>query len=482
MAEQLQRARSLGLGAAIILLAGLLQFHQLGLDQRFLPDEAHFMTFARGAAVNGDWLLPGPLDKPPLSIYVSALSMTAIGIRADAAGVLHLGPLAGEFAGMLPNALLALLLTALMMRLARSAFRDAGAGWLAGLLMAASPYALAYGASAFTDMSLLFFSVLALCMALERRWTWAGLALGMAFWCKQQAVFSAALVFALVWARGATRRDWLGVALPLSLGIGALLIWDLARHETSIFLQAAANNVPAQWLAEPSTWYQRSLDWLGMSLWMLGPPPVTALLLLLAGWSFVRWRGQGERHQRVFVLALGAYAAVHVLFNFNLYDRYGLLALPPLILLVAGALACWRNSLKRPDPVFFLSTLIFLGGIGTLYANSQIGGDRAAYAGMDRLANHINSKPVATVIYDPWLGWQLGYYLGPWHDKRRAHYPTSEALVTGALDLDEAGDRYLAAPLDAPYESWLEGLLAAGFVISREYAHDNFVVYRLRPS
>ena len=71
-----------------MLLACTLQFNQLGRDQRFHPDEAHFMTFARDAAVKGEWLLPGALDKPPLSIYLSALSMVGVGVTTDSDGVL----------------------------------------------------------------------------------------------------------------------------------------------------------------------------------------------------------------------------------------------------------------------------------------------------------------------------------------------------------------------------------------------------------
>lgn len=462
-------------------LASLLQFQQLGRDQRFLPDEAHFMTFARGAAVYGDWLLPGPLDKPPLSITVSALSMAAIGTRADAAGVLHLDPLAGEFAGRLPNVMLALLLCALMMRLARSLFRDEWAARLAGLLMAISPYTLAFGASAFTDMSLLCFSVLALCLALGRRWAWAGLALGLAFWCKQQAIFSMAFVFALAWARRADRRDWLRLLLPLCLSFGALLIWDLARPEASIFLQAAANNVPNQWLAVPATWLPRLLDWLGMYLWLLGPPPVTALLLLLAVWLTFNRRGLLQPQLRLLLWAVAVYSAVHVIFNFNRYDRYVLLALPLLVLLAAGALAAWLRLLKHRVAGGFVLALLLLGGFWMLRSDIRIGGDRAAFAGIDGLAAHLNSKPVATVIYDPWLGWQLGYYLGAWHDKRRVHYPTADALVRGALALTETGHRYLVAPVDAPYETWLDALRAAGFGIDEDYARDRFLVYRLIP-
>jgi len=141
----------------IVLLAGVLQFHQLGRDIRFHPDEASFMTYARGAAVNGDWLLPGALDKPPLSIYLGAISMVATGLVADDKGVLRLDPLAGEFAARLPNVIMAILLVSLLMRLWRDVFSAEAAARAAGLLTALSPYVLAFGATAFTDLGLLFF-------------------------------------------------------------------------------------------------------------------------------------------------------------------------------------------------------------------------------------------------------------------------------------------------------------------------------------
>ena len=152
------------------------------------------MTFAREAAVKGDWMLPGALDKPPLSIYLSALSLVAVGLRADEAGVLHLDPLLGEFAGRLPNALLALLLTALMMRLAQRLYRSEFAALIAGFLTATSPFILAYGASAFTDMSLVFWALLSLYAALERRFMLVAVALGLALWSKQQALFALPLI------------------------------------------------------------------------------------------------------------------------------------------------------------------------------------------------------------------------------------------------------------------------------------------------
>lgn len=472
----------LALSAAIILLAGLLQFHHLTRDLRFLPDEAFFMTFARGAAVKGDWLLPGALDKPPLSLYLSALSMAAIGNTADAAGVLHLDARLGEFTGMLPNVMLALLLTALMMRLAWRIYRDETASLLAGLLAATSPYALAYGASAFTDMSLLFLSAATLYLALSGRWGMAGAALGLAFWSKQQAVFAAFFLLVIVARRG-TRRDPPRLLLPFGAVLGALLLWDAARPETSIFLQAAANNAPGQLVAEPAIWFERALAWLRLSAWLLGPPAVTGTLVAFAAYS-ARTREHSLRSSvipRVSLIAFVVYSAAHIVFNFNLYDRYLLLCLPLVILLVAGGVATYCRSFSRYRAWTVAVALIVLGGFWTLNGESPMGGDRAAYAGIDALAAHLNSKPVAAVIYDPWLGWQLGYYLGAWQDKRRVHYPTADALVEGALALDEAGDRYLVAPIDQRHEDWLAGLRDAGFAIVQDYARDRFAVYLLSP-
>lgn len=475
-------AERLGRWAAPVLLllcASFAQFHQLSRDLRFLPDEAFFMTFARGAAVNGDWLLPGSLDKPPLSIYLSAWSMVAFAIRADADGVLQLDPHIGEFGSRLPNACLAILFTALMMRLARRMHSCRWAALLAGLLAATSPFLLAYGASAFTDMSLLFCSAAALYFALEDRWALAGAALGLAFWSKQQAAFAAPLIIMILAARGGRRRDWLSLGLALAGFGAALLIWDGARQEASIFLQAAVNNSPASWLVKPFSWLERFADWLGLGLWLLGPPLVTGVLLACAGFGLMMRRGArtGRRRslalERVLLLYVIGFLGAHAVFRFNLYDRYLLLALPPLIILAAGRVA--RASPSRGLRLG-LAALLIAGGLWSLIEGLDSG---SASAGIDRLADHLKAKPVAAVIYDPWLGWELGYYLGQWHDKRRVHYPTAEALAAGALALDEIGDRYFVAPVDQPHDAWLAALRRAGFGIALDYERDRFIVYRL---
>ncbi|MCA9891693.1 MAG: metallophosphoesterase [Anaerolineae bacterium] len=97
------------------------------------------------------------------------------------------------------------------------------------------------------------------------------------------------------------------------------------------------------------------------------------------------------------------------------------------------------------------------------------------------LADYLNEKPIATVIYDPWLGWELGYYLGPWTNKRRVHYPTPDALVKDALELPETGTRYFVAPKDADIGAWLDALSSTNFDVAMEAQIGSFVVVTLTP-
>lgn len=472
----------------LLLFASFIQFHLHARAPRFLPDEAFFMTFARGAAVNGDWLLPGPLDKPPLSIYFSAWSMVAVGITADAGGVLQLDPLLGEFAGRLPNAFMAITLVALMMRLAWRIYDCRWAALLAGLLAASSPYLLAYGPSAFTDISLLFWSTAALYFALTGRWALAGAALGLAFWSKQQAALFALLIVLILLALRARRHQWLRLALAFCPFCAALLAWDFARPETSLFLQAAANNAPESWLADPALWGGRLRYWLGLGLWLLGPAIVTGVLLLAAAFVSLRRRGADAAVgnwlsvEGALLLYIVGYFGAHTILQFNTYDRYLLLILPPAVILVAGRLARLPAAARRGKGLRSgIAVLLVLSGLWLMQAGGRIGGDRGLNDGVDALAAHLNAKPVATVIYDPWLGWELGYYLGQWHDKRRVHYPSAEALVAGALALAEAGDRYFVAPTDQPHLAWLAALDAAGFGLALDYEGGRFLVYRVTP-
>jgi len=108
-----------------------------------------------------------------------------------------------------------------------------------------------------------------------------------------------------------------------------------------------------------------------------------------------------------------------------------------------------------------------------------IGGNKGDYQEIDDLADYLNDKPIATVIYDRWLGWELAYYMGQWTNKRRVYFPTPNALAKGASALDEMGNRYLVAPIDEPIDAWLSALESIGFTIDVDYQTERFILYRL---
>src|SRR5690606_24337662 len=121
------------------------------------------------------------------------------------------------------------------------------------------------------------------------------------------------------------------------------------------------------------------------------------------------------------------------------------------------------------------------GAFAASSGETNINNEGVKYEGIDSLAAYLNSQPVATVIYDHWLGWQLDYYLGEWHDKRRVYYPTPDALVQDALKLCETGARYLPAPAGDAVGPWLEALRTAGFTVTEAYRSPRFAAYKLLP-
>jgi len=182
------------------------------------------------------------------------------------------------------------------------------------------------------------------------------------------------------------------------------------------------------------------------------------------------------------------YSLIHWLVAFNTFDRYLLLILPPVILLARRGIERLLTVLVRAHSdaslriAILIITLILLPtAISASEGRSMINNGHREYAGIDDLADYLNQQPVATVIYDHWLGWEIGYYLGQWHDKRLTYYPTPDALVQDALALCEIGPRFLPVPKTHTPGPWLEALEHAGFKITTAYENPNFTAYRLTP-
>ncbi len=234
----------------ILLAAAAIQFHALARDVRFYPDEALFSTFARNAALDGAWLLPGALDKPPLAIYADALSMHFVAASVQN-GVLDFTPRLGEFAARLPGALASIVLVAVTYALAQRLYRRRWLSLWAAIFVAFSPFTAIYGASAYTDPLMLTFAALALLLMARDHWLGSGIALALAFASKQQAIFVLPLVLLIGWLLyGISPRRLIAFAAPLIGGIALLIGWDALRAQPDgIWALALANNRPDSLIA-----------------------------------------------------------------------------------------------------------------------------------------------------------------------------------------------------------------------------------------
>jgi len=541
----------------ILLIGSAFRFYALVQDARFHPDEALFATFARKAAVNGDWLLHGSLDKTPLSIYANAVSMMLIGVRPLPNGVLTLDVHMGEFAARVPGTFASILLIAVMYALAkrlygkeflrtRRALSLQHTPLIAMFLMAVSPYVLAFSATAFTDGLMLLNIALALWMATRGRWLWAGVWLALGYASKQQALFYVPLVTAVGWVQASW--NWTTIArtnpktdrlrkplegtyinfnlfrglpnffiagcferpaalkimqftLPLILFFALLAIWDAARaQDTSLWTLAVANNDPGR-LIFPDEALPRLRIWGNYAANLIGSPWLTALLsgtgLLGLFWHLrTSSRTRSTRIDLILLLYILGYMLIHWLVALPTHDRYLLPILPPVILLVARGLAqIFKGVSQRLEDSktqrlrnFFVPLclcVLVLGflpsALDALEGRLPVGGDRGERDGIDQLGAYLDSKPLGTIIYDHWLGWELGYYLGTWSNKRLTYYPNAGALSADAAAQPDPAPRYFPVPARAAIEPWLDQLAGAGFKIYEDYRSLRFIVYRLIP-
>ncbi len=459
----------------LLLLAGVwLRWRALALDQRLAPDEAFFSTFARAAAIKGDWWLSGPLDKPPLALYANALAQVFVG--------------PSELAARLPNALAGILLLALIFALTRDLCRHHARSLplLALLLASCSPVLVNSSANAMTDGLMLTALTMAFWLALRNRPGHSGLALGVAFACKHQAILALPMVlWGLSRSAPFSWRRLLRLGTSLALCAILLLLWDSARPGISVHALAISNNdprAPAAVTALPN----RLVEWTGHAADLLWPGRPGALLLLAAILPALRFaKGAsskpGRRQDLTLALFAGACSLLQVVPAIPLYARYLLITAPALFPMCARGLHICLHKLQigLRLPGHYLRLALLPVTMTLLLLQPMRGPD--PNAGIDELGAWLAAKPVATVIYDRWLGWQLGYYLGVWHDKRLTWYPEPAPLLRDAVRLCEFGPRYLPAPVQQDVTSWLQPLQEAGFVVRLAWQQEGYVAWQLDP-
>ncbi len=456
-------AVALAVAVAVALLAPLGPL----TANRFHRDEAIYSSWGLDIASGRDLLVSGsPVDKPPLFLYVQAFSF------------LLFGPT--EVAARLPSLVASVVSVALIYALGRSLY-GRGVGLLAAFLLAASPFAILFAPTAFTDPMMVAF-VLAGCLAAVRgRWGWAGVALGLAAITKQQGVFFLPLVVGLGWVSNRQipnpRSPVSGLQPPIVSFVVAFLAvfglavgWDVARARSPGFLAQSLASYGGLSLT-PATVWDRLLGFLDLLRYGTGSPALNGALLVglpllwvVDGLEIRGWRspapgrsmtGDATGHPDLPTRAcadwvistfLVLFLVGHSLVAFQVWDRYLLGLIPLLSLLLARVLTLpWRLLNRSPISSFPIPNLLYLLFVlGTLSftlrpirdasaSRFPIGGDHGAYQGIEQVVAYFQAVPADTTLYHRWLGWHWRFYLwGSPYDFRAWTSPADLAAQAAA--------------------------------------------------
>lgn len=458
---------AIGRWLLIGILAAGLTLRLVGLMRPGLhPDEALYASWALRVADGSDpALLAVYVDKPPLWLYLLAGLFRLAGVgtasSGQAAGLdYQVLVLLGRLAGVVAGTLSLLLLYDVARRL-----YGRGVALLALAFYAVSPLAARFSPTLFTDPWLVLWMLLGLWAALRRQSWLTGIACGLAYATKQQAVLLVPLVlatFILAWTEGHRLR---GSRDPAA-GPPWRVAWRLVNGFLLIFaLVVWWDSLRWQWM--PSYWErslatygglrlawegfgQRVVRWGELLNYVFGP--LLAMLgllgLLMAAWGRAgQPDGGGGAARRVpqhaynWLLAVYvlAYLALHWMFTFATWDRYALPLVPLLALLLArvwasGSLipsSAGKGKAMRPwhglpvrlsfrgrrwgmaSWVTLVLLVIALLHAGWLSAFGALPvADATAYDGVASLARYLReTQQPGTVLYHRWLGWHYGFYL-----------------------------------------------------------------------
>jgi hypothetical protein len=533
-------------------------------DNRFHPDEALFSTWALKITQGGNiWLTGVPVDKPPLLIYLSALSFFVFGQN--------------ELAARVPNLMASVVSVVLVWRLGLSQWRpgrlETGksvggklvtgklvAGKLGGnqlanqstnhqstdyqstnhqstgyqstnhqstnyqfaellppLLLALSPFAILFAPTAFLDPLMVMLGLASLVAASRGRAGWAGILLGLSLATKVQGLFFAPLLPIFWVARQPKRSSYPLVLLSprhpfwrFSVGVGfivlAVLLWDRTRGGLPFWVQQTVNYGGIRPIY-PSELGPRLTGWLDFLPYFFGP--IVGLLGLI-GLPFLLYRDltRDARTRAAWIdlwlltCTLG-FLALHWLLAFPVWDRYLLILVPIAALLFGRSLhlvfsSSWPTGMGRylhvarlPRLSFPSSLLLAIVALVTLplslaAAESRypIGGDHGANDGIEQVAAYLKSLPSGTVVYDHWLAWQLGYYVGDGF-AYLAYFDTPADLAGDLRVFAGHGDRYVIFPARESPEKVIDAVGQVGYTLTPMFAAQNrfgqtsFTIYRI---
>ncbi len=520
----------------ITLLAFWLRLHGLFANS-FHADEALFASWARHVASWKDpLLLTQAVDKPPLLFYIQALFY------------LPSGPV--EWAARLPNFMVSVWLVPLTAVLYRRLYLESIAlpraytegGETAGkhpslfpashfpavppllrapsrinllisaLIVACSPLAIQFSATAFTDPLLTFWLITSLSVIRNpysvnrspitdhRSPITSGLFLGLAIATKYQAVLFLPLVIGVGWQAGYGRAQWQRWLMGLLPVLAIILFWDVARTGSWSLWSAQIGNYGGLRPAWSWELWPRLLAW--GQLWVTAVPivliPVLLLLLVWLAWRAFRVDDAASRVDLLLVFFVSGYMVLHWLTAVPVWDRY-LLPLVPLVAILMGRgferLGDWEIGRLWPLPIsqsrgaptanllisFFLLILLLFSAGGGRHGRYPVGGQANADQGAAQIAAILADEPYGTVLYDHWFSWHWGYHLF-YRKVYVSWFPHGAALAEDLAVFGRDGHkRYVALPDGAISHPIIRTIHTAGFQLQPVAAAGNIALYQILP-
>ena len=249
LGQSLAAARRVPEVAVLVALAGVLNLWALGQNSwantyysaavRSMASSWHDFLFA---SMDPSGVMT--VDKPPLSLWIQALSVRIFGFH--------------PLAILVPQALMGIAAVVLVYDLVRRRFGRAG-GFAAGLALATTPIAVAMSRHNNPDMLLTLLCTLAVWFAVRAtedgrtRWLiWSGVAVGLAFEAKMGEALVVVPAIALAWLWLAPRGR-LAALRQLLAGGAAMLVVGLA-WPVLVWLTPAAGRPYVSGTADNSIW------------------------------------------------------------------------------------------------------------------------------------------------------------------------------------------------------------------------------------
>jgi len=442
-------------------------------------DEALFASWARLIAVWRDpLLLTQAVDKPPLLFYVQALFY----------------PLQGpvEWAARMPNFIASIVMVPLLGVLVWRWYGDEITAVFAALLLALSPFAIQFSATAFTDPLMVMWVLAALAAASRglqvagnrhsppaTRYFTIGFLFGLAIATKYQAWLFFPLLIGVGWLVGWRWQDWLRFVTGLLAVLVAVLLWDFARTgQFSLWGQQMGNfgGVRLSWSWEI---WNRLWAWVKMWGWLWVSPVVMGLVVLAVGRSLVglgknllqrdkETKNQSDLLDWLLTLFIFGYGVMHWALAVPVWDRY-LLALVPLVAILVARLLIIVNyqllTINRRSLLIAGLLLLVLVPVAWEGRNGRypIGSYTEADGGAAEIGDYLYDAPYGTVLYDHWTSWQWGYHL---FDRGvYVNWVPNPTMLVEDLTVFGDGDnvRFVVLPTDGAERPFIRELEVAGF-------------------